>query len=130
MSNGSLVRILAHVLPVSSNPIGGDGLLSSRKIDLACASHRVQTVLQSVLDPRVPLDVVRLRPKILEPVRAAEFQGNQVINLATLALFLRAAVFRVSLPLDRRWNVSGQLGVSIEIFEGIAYTVVLRFHAD
>jgi hypothetical protein len=110
---------ICDVLFVSRNPISRDGPLSSRKIDLACANHRVQTVFETVLDPRVPLDVIGLQPEIFKPIRSSQFQGDQMIDFTAFALFFRAAVFSVSFAFDCCRNVPYELRVAVRADIGL-----------
>jgi hypothetical protein len=71
----------AFVPLVSRYPIGGDCPLHGRQIKLPGANQFMQSVFEPVLHVRVPGDVVGLRPKIAQAVRAPEFERDQMIDL-------------------------------------------------
>lgn len=103
----------AHVFLVRRNPISRDLVLSRREVDLIVPYHRVQLVFEPVLHMCVPrLRQIRLRPKILDRVGAAKFQGNQVINFELAGGSRRDAVLGVHLLFHALRDVANLLRIS------------------
>jgi hypothetical protein len=108
-SNSSLAHNKAQI---RRHPIPCDSFLGRLQANLAAAYHRVQPAFEAILPRRVPCAVVALWPQIRACVRAAKFQGNQMIYLAARAGHGLAAVRSIHFALQRGWDVPHGHGVA------------------
>jgi hypothetical protein len=86
-SAGKFVPSIAHVF---LNAKGIDPLFHPLLIRFPITA--VCCGLKPVLDMGIPRDVIRLKPEILESVRASEFERDQMVQLTADALSPRSAV--------------------------------------